>query len=153
MAYVEHEWVNGETITAAKMNNIEEGIVEASQSGGGGGGNPIIFLTKDLYSGDHYLVFAICTYDSGEDVYYAGLNIPEDQVAIDVNIGGYTGSGYMISPLPIPPEGYYLVVFGLNTWTYELSGDIGTELVTIDIGTIRQGYIITGNCYISISGQ
>ena len=35
MAYVEHEWVNGETITAAKMNNIEEGIAEAAQSGGG----------------------------------------------------------------------------------------------------------------------
>ena len=34
MAYVEHTWVNGETITAEKMNNIEEGIVEASQSGG-----------------------------------------------------------------------------------------------------------------------
>lgn len=37
MAYVEHEWVNGETITAAKLNNIEEGITEAAQSGGGGG--------------------------------------------------------------------------------------------------------------------
>lgn len=36
MAYVEHEWVNGETITAAKLNNIEEGITEAAQSGGGG---------------------------------------------------------------------------------------------------------------------
>lgn len=36
MAYVEHEWVNGETITAEKMNNIEEGISEAAQSGGGG---------------------------------------------------------------------------------------------------------------------
>lgn len=34
MAYVEHEWVNGETITAEKMNNIEEGIAEAAQSGG-----------------------------------------------------------------------------------------------------------------------
>ena len=36
MAYEQHEWVNGETITAAKMNNIEEGIAEAAQSGGGG---------------------------------------------------------------------------------------------------------------------
>lgn len=153
MAYVEHEWVNGETITAEKMNNIEQGIAEAAQSGGGGGGNPIIFLTKDLYSGDHYLVFAICTYDSGADVYFAERYIPQDDVVVDVNIGGYTGSGYVISPLPIPPEGYFLVVFGQDTWTYELSGDIGTELVTIDIGTIRQGYIITGNCSISITGQ
>lgn len=36
MSYEQHEWVNGETITAAKMNNIEEGIAEAAQSGGGG---------------------------------------------------------------------------------------------------------------------
>ena len=35
MPYVEHTWTNGETITAAKMNNIEEGIAEAAQSGGG----------------------------------------------------------------------------------------------------------------------
>lgn len=36
MPYVEHTWTNGETITAAKMNNIEEGIAEAAQSGGSG---------------------------------------------------------------------------------------------------------------------
>lgn len=36
MAYEQHEWVNGETITAEKLNNIEEGIAEAAQSGGGG---------------------------------------------------------------------------------------------------------------------
>lgn len=35
MTYIEHEWTNGETITAAKMNNIEEGISEAAQTGGG----------------------------------------------------------------------------------------------------------------------
>lgn len=38
MSYEQHTWVDGETITASKMNNIEAGIVEASQSGGGGGG-------------------------------------------------------------------------------------------------------------------
>ena len=36
MSYTTHEWVDGETITAAKLNNIEEGIGEASQQGGGG---------------------------------------------------------------------------------------------------------------------
>lgn len=35
MSYSEHTWQSGETITAAKMNNIEEGIQEAAQSGGG----------------------------------------------------------------------------------------------------------------------
>ena len=36
MSYTQHEWTTGETITAAKLNNIEEGIEEAAQSGGGG---------------------------------------------------------------------------------------------------------------------
>lgn len=36
MSYSKHEWVTNETITAAKMNNIETGIEEAAQSGGGG---------------------------------------------------------------------------------------------------------------------
>lgn len=35
MSYVAHNWTDGETITAAKLNNIESGIDEASQSGGG----------------------------------------------------------------------------------------------------------------------
>ena len=35
MSYTQHEWTTGETITAAKLNNIEEGIEEAAQSGGG----------------------------------------------------------------------------------------------------------------------
>lgn len=37
MSYTQHEWTTGETITAAKLNNIEEGIEEAAQSGGGDG--------------------------------------------------------------------------------------------------------------------
>ncbi len=34
MAYEPHTWTDGETITAAKINNIEEGIAEAAQGGG-----------------------------------------------------------------------------------------------------------------------
>lgn len=48
MAYVEHEWVNGETITAAKLNNIEEGITEAAQSGGGG-----VLICNSSYDDDN----------------------------------------------------------------------------------------------------
>ena len=38
MSYEPHTWVNGETITAEKMNNLEEGV----SSGGGGGGAMIV---------------------------------------------------------------------------------------------------------------
>lgn len=36
MSYTRHTWTDPETITAAKLNNIEDGIEEAAQSGGGG---------------------------------------------------------------------------------------------------------------------
>lgn len=35
MSYTPHTWVNNETITAEKLNNIEDGVQEAAQSGGG----------------------------------------------------------------------------------------------------------------------
>ena len=35
MSYEKHTWVDNETITAAKLNNIEDGVQEAAQSGGG----------------------------------------------------------------------------------------------------------------------
>ena len=38
MSYIPHTWVDNETITAAKLNNIEDGI----QEGGGGGGALIV---------------------------------------------------------------------------------------------------------------
>lgn len=44
MAYEKHTWVNNETITAAKMNNIEDGIEEAAQSDGSA--YDIIFQVK-----------------------------------------------------------------------------------------------------------
>lgn len=45
MSYTPHTWVDNETITAAKLNNIEDGI----QEGGGGGGALIV---NSSWSGD-----------------------------------------------------------------------------------------------------
>lgn len=36
MSYTPHTWTTNETITAAKLNNLEDGVQEAAQSGGGG---------------------------------------------------------------------------------------------------------------------
>ena len=53
MSYTPHTWVNNETITAAKLNNIEEGISEAAQSGGGG-----VLICNSSYDGneDNYVL-------------------------------------------------------------------------------------------------
>jgi hypothetical protein len=46
MSYTKHTWVDGELVTAAKMNNIENGIEEASSGGGSGGG---VLVVHDEY--------------------------------------------------------------------------------------------------------
>lgn len=54
MSYEKHTWVNNETITAAKMNNIEDGIEEAAQSGGGGGYDGEVILYHSNSSSDDW---------------------------------------------------------------------------------------------------
>lgn len=49
MSYTPHEWQNDELITAAKLNNIEEGVA----AGGGGSGALICSLNND---GNHYVL-------------------------------------------------------------------------------------------------
>lgn len=44
MSYTRHTWVDDESVTYEKLNNIEDGIEEAAQSGGGGGVDAIIWL-------------------------------------------------------------------------------------------------------------
>lgn len=45
MSYTKHTWTDGELVTAAKMNNIENGIEEASSGGSGGGGVLVVHAT------------------------------------------------------------------------------------------------------------
>jgi hypothetical protein len=78
MPYTAHEWINGETITAEKMNNIEAGIAEAAQSGGGGVSTATITLTNDFSQ-------------LGDDDNYVLTKITPS-----VSIGGTGGTGYMI---------------------------------------------------------
>lgn len=53
MSYTRHNWIDPETIDAAKLNNIEDGIEEAAQSGGGGSPwDAVIRLTHAENSGE-----------------------------------------------------------------------------------------------------
>ena len=153
MSYEQHEWVNGETITAAKLNNIEEGVVEASQSGGGGG-NPIITFNFDGFgSGSTYWDFAIVEFD-GEDynalplLGYGGENL------LTVVVYAPNGKYVFCSPLSIPTsENMYLVFQKPRTdyFSTTVSGNISQETITFNYGSTADAYIITGDCTINIS--
>lgn len=86
MSYTAHTWVNNETITAAKLNNIEEGIQEAAQSGGGGGGG---------------LTIVPVTYDSSETSFVLSMT------AQQIKSGMVSGNLYGINiTSEIIPEGF-----------------------------------------------
>lgn len=44
MSYTRHTWVDDESVTYEKLNNIEDGIEEAAQSGGGGGVDAVVWF-------------------------------------------------------------------------------------------------------------
>ena len=52
MAYTPTEWECGDVVTAEKLNNIEEGIQEALESGGGGAEPLVVHEDGDTYTLD-----------------------------------------------------------------------------------------------------
>ena len=83
MSYEKHTWVTNEAITASKMNNIETGIEEASQSGGGG------------------LTLIPVTYDSTESSFYFSMTAQQIKDGMMAgNIYGFAITADMI------PEGW-----------------------------------------------
>lgn len=130
MSYVKHTWVDNETITATKLNNIEDGIEEASQSVGGG--NAIISLsaTAGFDGGSKtwgYIVFA--TYTNGHwtliNDYYETKNF--------IDIFGNASPAYLcLPPIPMVDDDNYsaflLPVVGSSIST---TGDISSTPTTL----------------------
>jgi hypothetical protein len=71
MSYEKHTWIDGELVTAAKMNNIENGIEEAS-SGGGSGGDDTMYVrftnSGGTWSADHTIAQIAEAIDEGKIV-------------------------------------------------------------------------------------
>ena len=45
MSYTKHTWASGDVVTAAKLNNLEDGVSEALAGGGGGGDMFVVNVT------------------------------------------------------------------------------------------------------------
>lgn len=150
MAYVEHEWVNGETITAAKMNNIEEGIAEAAQSGGGGvawirinslGYNSshmvgAVYYARETATNEYELCYPFCEnyYSYRETPIVLALPIPEEDSGLSILYLADVGSGVDIT----------------------VSGDISENTVAAyypTSSTNYNGYLITGSCTINLIAE
>lgn len=116
MSYTKHTWTNGETITAAKLNNIENGI-EAATSGDSGIGS-VIVTVEDVLGEPLNLTW--------QEIYDASFN----SVVVLVNTLEYRGdtsSEYYKEVDPMEscyydaydnPEYPYCVIFGDHAWFF-----------------------------------
>lgn len=73
MSYTPTEWGNGDVITAAKLNKMEQGISEASSGGSSGGGIFWLTETPPPAQGEHYGIDAsyneiVAALESGKTV-------------------------------------------------------------------------------------
>jgi len=140
MSYTPTTWTNGDTITAAKLNKMEQGIAE-----GGGGGNAVVSLsaTAGFDSGSKmwgYVVFA--TYSNGHWtlIYdtYSRYNF--------VEIFGWSAPAYLyLPPIPIVDDDSYsafliqIVGSSINT-----TGGISSAPTTL---YYSYGSIVPDNAY------
>lgn len=91
MAYDKHTWERWETITAARLNNIEDGIANAG--GGGGGGDVMICVTTQEYQPGEY-----------DDPPYYTFTLDKTYAEIKEHITG--GGAVFINMNPNETEGY-----------------------------------------------
>ena len=96
MAYTPHEWSTGETITAAKLNALENGVAA------GGGGSPLVTLTFPDTVGSFSKYFEFCIVDEDGDAclfYENGEVYYRHTVAL---YGAYNSGDSVLAPLPLP---------------------------------------------------
>lgn len=128
MTYTPNTWATGDTITAAKLNNMEQGIVNAS-----GGGLVLVESSYDIETGhttcDHTAQQVITLMAGGSSV-AIGYATPEDEE-------------YQVAPIMCAvysnydPSDFYFAVYTVNSggniisWTADTSsGYVYTTLNT-----------------------
>ena len=151
MAYDKNVWASGDTVTAAKLNHIENGIEEAASSGGG---NPQITLEcVNFTSYSHFVNFAIAKWDDEDEVYVAQNMNAYDNTLIEYFLGFAGSYNRYIYDMPIPKGDGMVLLFVLATSTlaFDYSGNIEPGTVTVNFGSVAQAKIITGDCTIRIT--
>ena len=115
MSYTKTNWNSGDIITAQKLNNIENGIEDASTGGGSGGSAANVIELPNTFSGQKN-----DTADIGADLdgeYF-------DNVIFSYYAAGAfmraacTGSSVIDEPPGTPIQTIFLTVQGA-TWTYD----------------------------------
>lgn len=103
MSYVQHEWQNDELITAAKLNNIEEGI---AAGGSGGGYDAVISIYHDDNSSHDYEISIVSGSYSAIEEKTINNQPPVVLALVWDDIAGYHGATTMTSLYGWPNSDY-----------------------------------------------
>ena len=141
MSYVQHTWVEDETVTYQKMNNIEEGVTEAMNSGGGGK-TPIVYCTIPTSSSRIFGRFLYVELSGGT---YTALPWAASY-ASDIYAIGVKYNATWMCPFPIPEDDDKFLVFIPNNSAIEMSGNISDTPVTVGG---EDAYIVHGDFSVS----
>lgn len=153
MAYTPTNWTTGDTITATKLNKIEQGIAD-----GGGGAYPTVTVNITSQSAKKYFGFGYAKYESGEyltvEVYSSAYDSGDYWKSAKY---GVANSGLrtvkFASPFPVPKEANTYLVFypPYGATCSNFSGDIDSTKIAVFYGSVDEGYIITGDCSFNCS--
>ena len=132
MSYTPNTWTTGDTITATKLNNIEQGIANA------GGGGSVVRVVVD-FNGGGFEGTTVCYV--GNAIYNETLQGYSIESPLTEYISG-TPTARMYIPVCLPSEDDGFKVFIYfdysihNVAGYNVTGDISSTIVT---GQMRQG--------------
>lgn len=145
MSYTPTEWVNGDTITAEKLNKIEQGIADNR------GKWPMFIVTRT-----HGASYSLNLFDWGIAEYSDGTykllrSYSSYQYCA---VGNYTF--LYTAPYPIPlSENLFLVALNYNSG-YDIVSQSGIDPTPISIigqnGITYQGYKVFDDYFMTISG-
>ena len=119
MSYTPHTWVNNETITASKLNNIEDGVQEAAQSGGGGYDAEFTIYHSNNSADDYVFTRVSGDYASLKSAYESG-NAPIILVRVHDDMSYVTGATTLVALYDIASN--YLNLFVHLPLPYFYSG-------------------------------
>ena len=146
MSYSPHTWVNNETITYQKLNNIEEGVQESISAVQGMVGLMVAPVEFNIYS--HILGFV--GYFKQQNSKWCLASEPTDVFWYSNNIASVWSV--------VPPQGSGIKVFwaiyapDLNSVDLvDFSGEIESTPITVyssDGVNAYNGYELTGTCFV-----
>lgn len=124
MSYEKHNWIDNETITAAKLNNIEDGIEEAC-----GANVANVFINSEIVGS--MMAWAVIYCDRAGNLNKSIVSSFDDTV-VNIEMNGYCKKAARVIPLDLP-EGFSIGI-GFNEYTHanffiETSGGIAQSPV------------------------